>query len=197
MHDAAQRIRALDFHEYESRMRRLLRLHYGEEGCDYVLESAPAPAATQIELGRYFSGENCALDNIKVATAGTEFQRLVWAALRNMRPGTTMSYGALAQRLGRPKAVRAVGRANGSNPIGIVVPCHRVIGSNCGLTGYAGGLARKRWLLNHEGGIFRGPASHPTRPSPLPRRWPTADRGVGPLDRLLITTMMAVTLPTV
>jgi methylated-DNA-[protein]-cysteine S-methyltransferase len=75
----------------------------------------------------------------------------VWAALRNIRAGQTLSYGALAARLERPEAVRAVGLANGANPVGIVVPCHRIIGADGSLTGYGGGLQRKRWLLNHEG----------------------------------------------
>ncbi|MGH8254728.1 MAG: methylated-DNA--[protein]-cysteine S-methyltransferase, partial [Steroidobacteraceae bacterium] len=86
---------------------------------------------------------------------GTDFQRRVWAALRRIRPGSVLSYGALAAELGRPTAARAVGLANGSNPIAIVVPCHRVIGADASLTGYGGGLARKRWLLAHEGAAPR------------------------------------------
>jgi methylated-DNA-[protein]-cysteine S-methyltransferase len=101
-------------------------------------------------LVRYFDGEPAALDTIPVAFTGTPFQLQVWKALRSIAAGTTMSYGALAQRIGRPKAVRAVGLANGSNPIGLVVPCHRVVGSDGSLTGYGGGLPRKRWLLAHE-----------------------------------------------
>ena len=85
-----------------------------------------------------------------VATAGTAFQRTVWAMLTQIPPSVTWSYGELARRLGRPQASRAVGLANGANPIGIVVPCHRVIGSTGKLTGYGGGLHRKRWLLDHE-----------------------------------------------
>ncbi len=88
--------------------------------------------------------------------AGTPFQRDVWAALREIPVGKTLSYGALAAKIGRPKAVRAVGLANGANPIGIVVPCHRVIGADSSLTGYGGGLDRKRWLLNHEGAHYTG-----------------------------------------
>ena len=155
VHDTAECMRALDFHDYESRLRRLLKLHYGEQGRDHVLNQARAPLATQRALERYFSGDHAAIDNICVATAGTEFQCEVWAALRTIRPGTTLSYGALAQRLGRPRAVRAVGLANGANPIGIVVPCHRVIGADSSLTGYGGGLSRKRWLLEHEGSAFK------------------------------------------
>jgi methylated-DNA-[protein]-cysteine S-methyltransferase len=101
-------------------------------------------------MRRYFDGEITALDAIPVAFAGTPFQEKVWNALRTIPAGTTLSYGALAERIGSPQAVRAVGRANGSNPIGVVVPCHRVIGADGSLTGYGGGLARKRWLLEHE-----------------------------------------------
>jgi methylated-DNA-[protein]-cysteine S-methyltransferase len=101
-------------------------------------------------LGRYFDGEITALDAIPVAFSGTPFQEKVWKALRTIAGGTTLSYGALARRIGAPNAVRAVGLANGSNPIGVVVPCHRVIGCDGSLTGYGGGLPRKRWLLEHE-----------------------------------------------
>ena len=101
-------------------------------------------------LTRYFGGDLTALDAIHVAFAGTPFQQRVWKALRTIAAGTTLSYGALAQRIGQPAAVRAVGLANGRNPIGVVVPCHRVIGSDGSLTGYGGGLPRKRWLLEHE-----------------------------------------------
>ena len=101
-------------------------------------------------LTRYFDGEIAALDGIVVAYSGTPFQEKVWNALRTIEAGTTLSYGALARRIQEPKAVRAVGVANASNPIGIVVPCHRVIGSDGTLTGYGGGLPRKRGLLDHE-----------------------------------------------
>ena len=99
----------------------------------------------------YFAGNLAAIDEIRVETGGTPFQREVWAALRTIPAGTTLSYSALAVQIGRPKAVRAVGLANGANPISIVVPCHRVIGANNSLTGYGGGMQRKRWLLAHEG----------------------------------------------
>jgi methylated-DNA-[protein]-cysteine S-methyltransferase len=101
-------------------------------------------------LKRYFDGEITALDGISVSFRGTPFQKKVWSALRTIEGGTTLSYGALARRIHVPKAVRAVGVANGSNPVGVVVPCHRVIGSDGSLTGYGGGLPRKRWLLEHE-----------------------------------------------
>ncbi len=110
--------------------------------------SSPAAAV----LGRYFAGELKAIDRLKTANGGTAFQRKVWAALRTIPARATTSYGELAARLGMPKAARAVGLANGANPIAIVVPCHRVIGANGTLTGYGGGLARKRWLLAHEAG---------------------------------------------
>lgn len=98
----------------------------------------------------YFDGDVFAIDKIKVAPEGTPFQLKVWNALRGIEGGTTTSYAALAKRIGKPKAIRAAGLANGQNPISLVVPCHRVIGSNGSLTGYGGGLPRKRWLLEHE-----------------------------------------------
>jgi methylated-DNA-[protein]-cysteine S-methyltransferase len=158
IHDAEERVRALDFHDFEARMRRLLRLHYGQDGAAFIMEGRKAPPAVRQALAGYFAGDLGAVDAIPVATAGTFFQRGVWAALRGIRPGTTLSYGALAGRLGRPKSVRAVGLANGANPVAIVVPCHRVIGADGSLTGYGGGIDRKRWLLTHEGAAFKGMA---------------------------------------
>ena len=108
------------------------------------------PGGASDALRAYFEGELAAIDALRVASLGTPFQREVWRALREIRCGTTQSYGELARRIRHPNAVRAVGLANGSNPIGIVVPCHRVIGANGTLTGYGGGLERKRWLLAHE-----------------------------------------------
>ena len=103
----------------------------------------------------YFAGELHALDAIAVAASGSEFQHSVWYALRQIPCGQTCSYGELAKQLGKPGAARAVGLANGSNPMGVIVPCHRVIGANGTLTGYGGGLQRKQWLLKHEGCDFR------------------------------------------
>jgi len=108
------------------------------------------PAGVATALAGYFRGDLAALDAIEVDPTGTSFQRRVWAALRAIPHGETTSYGALARQLGMPTASRAVGAANGANPIWIVVPCHRVIGSSGALTGYAGGLDVKRWLLEHE-----------------------------------------------
>ena len=154
IHDPEERLRALDFHDFEARMRRLLRLHYGKDGGDFVLKSRETPAAIRRALAGYFAGDLTAIDAIPVATVGASFQREVWAALRGIRPGTTLSYGALARKLGRPNSARAVGLANGANPIAIVVPCHRVIGADASLAGYGGGVDRKRWLLAHEGAAF-------------------------------------------
>jgi methylated-DNA-[protein]-cysteine S-methyltransferase len=151
VHDTEARLRALEFDDCEPRLRQLLRLHYG----DCTLHARPAPAALRQALADYFTGDLSAIDRIAVATGGTPFQRDVWAALRTIRVGTTMSYGALARHIGRPRSVRAVGAANGSNPISVVVPCHRVIGADAGLTGYGGGIERKRWLLTHEGAAFK------------------------------------------
>jgi methylated-DNA-[protein]-cysteine S-methyltransferase len=143
-------LRAIDWADHEARMQRLLQRHYGEDG--FILEPAKNPSGLSDTLSRYFAGDVTAIDNVRVATAGTAFQREVWRALRDIPVGTTWSYAELARKIGRPKAVRAVGLANGSNPIGIVVPCHRVIGANGSLTGYGGGMERKRWLLDHERG---------------------------------------------
>jgi len=142
------RLRALDFEDYAPRMQRLLRLHYGA----VALETATAPAAIRHPLAAYFAGDLAALDAIAVETAGTAFQRAVWTALRAIPPGATTSYGRLAAVIGRPSACRAVGMANGANPVGIVVPCHRVIGADASPTGYGGGIVRKVWLLEHEKG---------------------------------------------
>jgi methylated-DNA-[protein]-cysteine S-methyltransferase len=141
-------VRGLEFSDSEARLHRALRLHYGL----YALsEAGDCPFAAPIAA--YFDGDLAALDGIPVATRGTAFQRQVWAALREIPFGTTTSYGSLAAQIGRPKAVRAVGLANGANPVALIVPCHRVIGSDGSLTGYGGGLPRKEWLLRHEGGM--------------------------------------------
>ena len=145
--DAEGALCALDWEDYEPRLRQLLRLQHGNA----MLRNARAPDHLRAALSGYFAGEFAYLDAIKWRVAGTAFQRKVWTALRTIPVGTTTSYGALAAELNMPRAVRAVGHANGSNPISIVVPCHRVIGANGSLTGYGGGLQRKRWLLEHEG----------------------------------------------
>lgn len=103
------------------------------------------------QLGAYFAGELTRFD-LPLKPAGTAFQQQVWQALTDIPYGKTASYGEIANRLNKPKAVRAVGAANGRNPIGIIIPCHRVVGANGSLTGYAGGIERKQWLLRHEQG---------------------------------------------
>jgi methylated-DNA-[protein]-cysteine S-methyltransferase len=146
--DEGGKLRAVEWTEHDDRMHRSFRLHYGEDS--YALKKARNPTGLSTALRAYFDGELTAIDGLKVATGGTDFQKSVWKALRAIPCGETISYAALAQRVGRPKAVRAVGHANGDNPISVVVPCHRVIGTNGSLTGYGGGIARKRWLLAHE-----------------------------------------------
>jgi len=147
--DAQGNLRALDWSDHDERTRQLLRLHYGAGG--FVLEPARDPGGLAHTMRAYFAGDLSVIDDLPVQTAGTPFQRAVWRALRDIPCGTTISYGELARRIGRPRAVRAVGLANGANPVGIVVPCHRVIGADGTLTGYGGGIERKRWLLAHEG----------------------------------------------
>ncbi|HEY0296536.1 MAG TPA: methylated-DNA--[protein]-cysteine S-methyltransferase [Bordetella sp.] len=141
-------LRALDWHDHEARMHLLMRRQYRGDVLA-LRETKRASPAGQAMLA-YFDGDLAAIEGLQVDTGGTDFQRQVWAALRGIPCGETISYLDLATRLGKPLAVRAVGLANGANPISIVVPCHRVIGSNRSLTGYGGGLHRKRWLLDHE-----------------------------------------------
>jgi methylated-DNA-[protein]-cysteine S-methyltransferase len=142
-------VRAIDFEGYEERMQRLLKRHYNQ----YQIHVGRNSLDAIRRLADYFAGDLAAVKEIAVATNGTAFQKRVWDALKTIPTGTTVSYAAIAQQIGQPKACRAVGLANGANPIGIVVPCHRVIGANANLTGYGGGLERKRWLLEHEGVI--------------------------------------------
>lgn len=104
----------------------------------------------RIAFEEYFAGRLDALDALPVELYGSTFQRAVWSALREIPCGSTRSYGDIARRIGQPSAARAVGLANRSNPVAIVVPCHRVIGADGSLTGYGGGLWRKEWLLAHE-----------------------------------------------
>lgn len=146
--DERGRLRALEFEGYDARLRKFLRLHYGELAD--TLRDGPSPRALLDAIDAYFAGDLHAIEGAEVETAGTDFQRSVWAELRRIPAGTTISYGELAARIGNPRASRAVGLANGSNPVVLVQPCHRVIGANGSLTGFGGGLERKRWLLAHE-----------------------------------------------
>jgi len=147
--DTDGNLRVIDWTDHEARMRQLLDQQYGKGR--YKLTPARDPGGLTSAMRRYFKGDRAAIDKLPVKTAGTPFQRSVWKALRRIKCGTTISYAELARRIGRPTAVRAVGMANGQNPISVVVPCHRVIGSDGSLTGYGGGLPRKQWLLRHEG----------------------------------------------
>lgn len=149
--DARHAIRALDFADHESHLQRALREQYGQVD----LVGAPAPPAIADALARYFAGDRQALDALPVATRGTPLQEQVWQALRRIPAGTTTSYGKLAKALGfdDPRAAIDIGAANGANPVAIIVPCHRVIAADGSLKGYAWGLHRKRWLLEHEGAL--------------------------------------------
>ena len=154
--DSNERVRALDWDDHLPRMVRLLQRQYSSPpiALDQYTERR-RPSAARKALEAYFEGDIAAIDAVDVEAGGTAFQRAVWAALRRIPAGQTTSYGALASTIERPRAMRAVGLANGSNPIGVIVPCHRVIGASGALTGYGGGLARKQWLLEHEGAIGR------------------------------------------
>ena len=140
--DEDGRLHAAGFTEGHERMERLLRA--------FTRTPSANPGGLTDALRAYFAGDLGAIDDLPVACIGTEFQRAVWRALREIPCGETRSYAELARGIGNPAAVRAVGLANGANPINVVVPCHRLIGSNGSLTGYGGGLERKRWLLAHE-----------------------------------------------
>lgn len=139
----------LDFADETGRAERRLAARFG----DVELEPARDAQGFSSRLRAYLGGELDALDAISVDPGGTPFQSRVWSALRAIPVGETRSYAWLANAVGRPGSARAVGRANGSNPIAIVLPCHRVVGSDGSLTGYAGGLASKRFLLEHEGAL--------------------------------------------
>jgi methylated-DNA-[protein]-cysteine S-methyltransferase len=140
-------LRAFDWEDHAARIRELLLLQYGAAD----LKESRAPKAIRSALADYFNGDLDALKSIEWRIAGTPFQRKVWNALPKIPAGQTMTYGALAAKLGSPNAMRAVGHANGSNPISVVIPCHRLIAANGSLVKYGSGLARKRWLLTHEG----------------------------------------------
>ncbi|MBV8189814.1 MAG: methylated-DNA--[protein]-cysteine S-methyltransferase [Alphaproteobacteria bacterium] len=147
--DEAGKLRTIDWTDHEARMRQLLDRAYGQGG--YRLKPARDPGGLTKAMRAYFKGDLTAIDSLPVEAPGTPFQQSVWRELRKIGKGKTISYAELARRIGKPKAVRAAGLANGQNPISIVVPCHRVIGSDGTLTGYGGGLPRKQWLLQHEG----------------------------------------------
>ncbi len=140
-------------HALRARLDRALGAH--------ELREAPDPAGAVTRLARYFAGDVHALDAPRVRMLGTPFQEIVWRALLEIPVGETRSYGQIAQALGVPDASRAVGAANGANPIALFVPCHRVIAADGTLHGYGGGLDRKAWLLKHEGARWAGSESLP------------------------------------
>lgn len=151
--DEVEVLRGFQWADFEASLQATLSAHYGA-----VPRSQGRALALAAAFEAYFAGEIRALEAAAWATAGTAFQRQVWSALTTIPAGRTLSYAALAAQVGRPMAVRAAGAANGRNPISVALPCHRVIGSAGDLTGYGGGLARKRWLLRHEGAAFRDAA---------------------------------------
>jgi len=161
--DADGYLRAFDWDDHEDRLLKLVRRFNGP----VALAPGAAPVAIRHADGAYFDGAQAALDRISWRSGGSAFQLTCWHALCAIAPGQVATYGAQAAAIGRPTAVRAVGLANGCNPVGVIVPCHRVIGANGSLTGYGGGLWRKRWLLRHEGvaafqdepGLFDGAVS--------------------------------------
>jgi methylated-DNA-[protein]-cysteine S-methyltransferase len=140
-------LRMVEFVDGKAPIETLARRQYG----DVSVTTSRSTRTIREHFEAYFAGDLHAIDDIPVALDGTTFQQSVWTALRDIPAGTTTTYGALARRIGVPAAVRAVGAANGANPIPIVLPCHRVIGANGTLTGYGSGLPRKAWLLQHEG----------------------------------------------
>jgi methylated-DNA-[protein]-cysteine S-methyltransferase len=147
--DETGTIRALDFVDHQARCYRYLREHFQA----FESVNATMPRSIEEALNAYFEGDLGALNALPIAPAGTEFQRRVWDLLRLIPAGETTYYGEIARQLGfsDPRKAIEVGAANGANPIAIVVPCHRVVAKNGDLKGYAWGVHRKRWLLEHEG----------------------------------------------
>jgi methylated-DNA-[protein]-cysteine S-methyltransferase len=145
------KIATLDFADHENRLMALFSKRFG---VDYdALPESPAPAEIKTALDQWIGGSDAGFRALELYEGGTDFQRRVWATLRTIPFGKTWTYAQLAAKIGNPKAVRAVAAANGQNPIGILTPCHRVIGSDGSLTGYAGGLERKEQLLRIEGAL--------------------------------------------
>jgi methylated-DNA-[protein]-cysteine S-methyltransferase len=138
---------AMEFGDIEHRLMPMLRARIGKEP---MLEPVDELDEITSAIHAYFDGDLAAIDAIEVDGGGTDFQQHAWKSLRAIPPGETRTYGQMAAALGRPNAARAIGMANALNPISLVVPCHRLVGSNGALTGYGGGIERKRWLLEHE-----------------------------------------------
>ena len=140
----------LEFEDKGDRLAREIKARFG----DIDLQKAANPFGISDYIRGYFDGDLQAIDGILTDGGGTNFETSVWTELRRIPLGATVSYGEIAKRLGNPNAMRAVGLANGKNPIAVVVPCHRVIGANGSMTGYGGGIHRKEWLLRHEGALL-------------------------------------------
>ena len=140
----------LEFEDSSDRVLRQMKARFGE----VELQTATNPFGITDTIKSYFAGDILALYNMLTDGDGTEFERRVWAELKRIPVGTTVSYGSIARKLGDVQHSRAVGTANGKNPIAIVVPCHRVIGADGSMTGYGGGINRKEWLLRHEGALL-------------------------------------------
>lgn len=160
-----ERLAGLEYADCRDRMIEALTARYGRTR----FTPASDPFGFSGRIRDYLAGDLRAVDDVPVAPGGTPFQREVWAALRRIPAGTTATYAEMAAGIGRPAAPRAVGAANARNPIAIVIPCHRLVGSDGSLTGYAGGLPRKRWLLAHEGALSARPRLAGSGPAPL---WP-------------------------
>jgi methylated-DNA-[protein]-cysteine S-methyltransferase len=152
--DRDQRLRALDWEDHQQRMHGLMERFY--KGRPLKIAEGVMPGELSDAFEAYFAGLLNVIDGIEVVMPGTAFQQGAWNTLRTIPAGQTLSYGEQAARMGRPNSMRAVGAANGANPVGLVIPCHRVIGANGSLTGYGGGIERKRWLLRHEGALAKG-----------------------------------------
>jgi methylated-DNA-[protein]-cysteine S-methyltransferase len=140
----------LEFDEARDRVKREIKARFG----DVELQPATNPSVLSDVIRSYFAGNLSAINDLTTDGGGTDFEKNVWTELRKIPCGVTVSYGSIAKTLGDIQLSRAVGMANGKNPIAIVVPCHRVIGADGTLTGYGGGLHRKEWLLRHEGALL-------------------------------------------
>ena len=140
----------LEFVDKGDRLAREIKARFG----DIEMQTAANPFGLSDIIHDYFAGNITAIDNLHTDGGGTDFEKNVWAELRRIPSGSTMSYGSIARKLGDIQLSRAVGTANGKNPIAIVVPCHRVIGADGSMTGYGGGITRKEWLLRHEGALL-------------------------------------------
>ena len=140
----------LDFADNADRIEELMGKRYG----DFEIVESENAAEMCDRLDRYFNGDWSAFEGLNVSAGGTDFQKSVWEGLRAIPTGQSISYDQLARDVGNPNAIRAAASANARNPVSIVIPCHRVIGKNGAMRGYAGGIERKVWLLRHEGALI-------------------------------------------